>query len=341
MKRFVFSLLMILVMAAGDMVYAQPVPVTVDNFRRAESDRYFAAVIKKDGFGKFEHNRGMIPIDAQTVIRVNQDALYSGAVFDLDAGPVTITLPDAGKRFMSLQIINEDHYTMGVYYDADTYTLSREHISTRYVLAVVRILIDPTKPGDIEEAHKLQDALVTTQQDMGRYEVPNWDTVSQDKVRQALLSLGAMLADSRGMFGRKEQVDPVRHLIGTAASWGDAPESDAIYLNITPNQNNGRVIYRTTLDHIPVDGFWSVSVYNAKGYFEKNKYNAYSVNNLTAKRNNDGRVVVQFGGCDGKIPNCLPVMKGWNYMVRLYRPRAEILSGEWTFPEAQPVGVVE
>jgi hypothetical protein len=46
---------------------------------------------------------------------------------------------------------------------------------------------------------------------------------------------------------------------------------------------------------------------------------------------------VQFGGCDGKIPNCLPIMKDWNYMVRLYRPRAEILDGTWKFPEAQAV----
>jgi hypothetical protein len=29
-------------------------------------------------------------------------------------------------------------------------------------------------------------------------------------------------------------------------------------------------------------------------------------------------------------------MKGWNYIVRLYRPRAELLNGTWTFPEAQP-----
>src|SRR5207245_6106615 len=36
-----------------------------------------------------------------------------------------------------------------------------------------------------------------------------------------------------------------------------------------------------------------------------------------------------------KIDNCLPTMPGWNYMVRLYRPRAEILNGTWTFPEAQ------
>jgi hypothetical protein len=35
---------------------------------------------------------------------MNRDTLYGGALFDLDAGPVTVTLPDSGKRFMSMQI---------------------------------------------------------------------------------------------------------------------------------------------------------------------------------------------------------------------------------------------
>jgi hypothetical protein len=48
-------------------------------------------------------------------------------------------------------------------------------------------------------------------------------------------------------------------------------------------------------------------------------------------------LAIQFGGCDGKTPNCLPIMNGWNYMVRLYRPRPEILDFTWTFPEARPV----
>ena len=68
-----------------------------------------AVALKEDGFGKFEHHRELSPIDAQNIIRQNRDTLYSAAVFDLDAGPVTITLPNAGKRFMSLQVINEDH----------------------------------------------------------------------------------------------------------------------------------------------------------------------------------------------------------------------------------------
>ena len=87
---------------------------------------------------------------------------------------------------------------------------------------------------------------------------------------------------------------------------------------------------------VPVDGFWSVTVYNAKGFFEKNPYDAYSVNNITAKKNADGGVTIQFGACDSKIPNCLPINDGWNYTVRMYRPREEILIGKWKFPEAQP-----
>jgi hypothetical protein len=88
---------------------------------------------------------------------------------------------------------------------------------------------------------------------------------------------------------------------------------------------------------VPVDGFWSISVYNAEGYFQRNQCNAYSVNNITAKKGADGSVAIQFGGCDGKIPNCLPIIKGWNYTVRLFRPRPELLDSTWKFPEAQPV----
>jgi hypothetical protein len=66
-----------------------------------------------------------------------------------------------------------------------------------------------------------------------------------------------------------------------------------------------------------------------------NQYNAYSVNDITAKRSADGTIIIQFGGRDGNIPNCLPITKGWNYTVRLYRRLPEILDGTWKFPEAR------
>jgi hypothetical protein len=139
------------------------------------------------------------------------------------------------------------------------------------------------------------------------------------------------------MFGRRGAVDPVRRVLGAASAWGGNPDQDAIYLNITPPTNDGKTVYRLTVKDVPVDAFWSISIYNDKGYFEANKENAYTLNNTTAKTEPDGSVVVQFGGCDGKTPNCLPVPPAWNYMVRLYRPRKEILDGLWQFPEARPV----
>jgi hypothetical protein len=109
-----------------------------------------------------------------------------------------------------------------------------------------------------------------------------------------------------------------------------------VYLNVTPEKNDGTTVHRLSVKDVPADGFWSITVYNAKGFLEANPFNAYVVNNVTARKSADGSVGVQFGECDGKIPNCLPVTRGWNYTVRLFRPRAEVLSGQWRFPEARP-----
>jgi hypothetical protein len=310
--------------------------VTVETFPRAESDLYFAAVVKKGGFGKFDHTRELAPIDDQSVIRLNRDTLYSAAVFDLDAGDVAITLPSGGTRFISLQIIDEDQYTHRVVYEPGRYTLARKEIGTRYVVAAVRILVDPNDPVDVERVHALQDAIRVEQDALGTFDVPRWDRVSQSKVRDALILLADTLPDKNRMFGRREEVDPVRRLLGAASAWGGNPDRDAIYLNVTPARNDGTTIYRLDVNDVPVDAFWSISVYNAKGYYEPNDRNAYTLNNLTAETGPDGSIEVQFGGCGDGVSNCLPIFPGWNYMVRLYRPRAEILEGTWKFPEARP-----
>jgi hypothetical protein len=312
-------------------------PVTADNFPRAESDLYFAGLLKDSGaIGKFNHRREPARIDNQTVIRLNRDTLYSSGLFDLDAGPVTVTLPDAGKRFMSMQVINEDHYVPEVVYGKGSYTLTKDKVGTRYVAVAIRTLVDPLDPKDIEQVHALQDAVKVNQKAAGKFEAPSWDQASQKKVRDALLVLATTIPNFSKAFGTKADVDPVRHLIGTAAGWGGNPDKDATYLNITPAGNDGSKVYKLTVKDVPVNAFWSVSLYNAEGYFEKNPYNAYSINSITGKKSADGAIAIQFGGCDGKIPNCLPIMKGWNYTVRLYRPRAEILNGKWKFPEPQP-----
>jgi len=297
----------------------------------------FGNVVKDGGFGRFHHIREPSPIDNQLVIRQNRDTLYSAGVFDLDAGPVTAILPDTGGRFMSLQVITEDHYVPEVIYTPGSHTFTRDDIGTRYVALPVRILVNPNDPADVEQVHALQDAVTCEQASAGSFDVPDWDPVSQKQVRDALLELFATLPDSKGMFGAKGEVDPVRRLIGAAAAWGGNPQKDALYLTVTPPQNDGATVHRLTVRDVAVDGFWSVTVYNKDGFFTENPQNAYSLNNVTAAKTADGSVEIQFGGCDGAAANCLPITPGWNYLVRLYRPRSDVLEGSWSFPEARPV----
>ncbi|MBJ6135760.1 DUF1254 domain-containing protein [Ochrobactrum sp. Q0168] len=312
---------------------ADKIPVTVDNFPRAETDTTIATYAKEGGFGKFLHARTPQSIDNQKVVRMNRDTLYSFGIFDLDAGPVTVTLPDAGKRYMMSQVLDEDQFTHEIVYAPGTKTYSRDQIGTRYVIINIRTLVDPNSADDLKQVHALQDAIKVEQASQGELILPNWDKTSQDKVRNALKVLGSTLQNSDRMFGSRSDVDPVHYLIGSAIGWGGNPRSAAIYVTAQPKDESGEKIETITVKDVPVDGFWSVSVYNAKGYFEKNALNAYSLNNLTAKTNDDGGITVQFGGCKKDTPNCLPTTKNWNYTVRLYRPRAELLNGDWKFPE--------
>ncbi|WAC90864.1 DUF1254 domain-containing protein [Mycobacterium sp. Aquia_213] len=311
--------------------------VSPDNFVRAETDLYFGNAAADGGFGKFLHLRELMPLDRQLVVRSNRDTLYSTGVFDLDAGPVTIALPDTGGRFMSMQVISEDHYVPAVFYGQGEHTLDRDGIETRYVMAALRILVDPNDEADLGAVHALQDAVAVHQTDAGSFDVPKWDPVSQKAVRDALVQLGATVPDSRAMFGPKDAVDPVRHLIGSAVAWGGNPEKDAFYFTFHTPEDDGATYYQLTVGEVPVDGFWSVTVYNKDGYFTPNSLHSYSLNNITAHRDSDGTITIQFGGCDAAISNCLPITPGWNYLVRLYRPHEKILNGEWTFPEAQPL----
>ncbi len=315
-----------------------PQTVTVDNFDRAETDTYFARFVRGGGFGRLQHSRALADIGRQTVVRMNRDTLYSTAVLDLDAGPVTVTLPDPHGRFLSLQLIDEDHYSQPALYGPGTYRLTRARFRTRYIALLVRIFVDPNDPADLAAVHRLQDAIRLDQPGgPGRFEIPAWDEVSLTRLRTILRQIGTGLPSSH-MFGTRAQVNPVHHLIGTAAGWGGNPVADAQYVNVAPARNDGVTVHRLNVRDVPVDAFWSVTVYNREGFMEPNPQNAWSLNNVTAARDPDGGYTIQFGGCGAGSRNCLPVMPGWNYTVRLYRPRRAILDGRWTFPEARPVG---
>jgi len=152
---------------------------------------------------------------------------------------VTVTMPDPGKRFISMQFIDEDHYVPAVYYGPRVHVLTRQNIGTRYVVVGIRTLVDPGDSKDLEEVHRLQDAIKISQKEVGKLELPNWDQASLKDVREALLVLAKYTAGFSRAFGTKDKVDPVRHLIGTAAGWGGDPDRDATYISAAAPQNDG------------------------------------------------------------------------------------------------------
>jgi len=308
--------------------------VTVDNFARAETDQTMKRYVDQGGFGKFLHIRQPTPLDKQDVIRMNRDTLYSFGVFDLTE-PVTITKPDSKGRFQSMMIVSEDHSIPPAEHGAGEFTLTQKEIGTRYAVVVFRTFVDANDPADIKAANALQDQIVVKQSAPGTFKIPEWDEKSLGTVRDAINVLAATKTDVSGFFGNINTINPLEHLLGTAYGWGGNPKEAAMYVNAVPPKNDGKTPYTLTAKDVPVDGFWSVTVYNAKGFMEKNSQNAYSFNNVTAKPNDDGSITIHFGG-DANQVNYLPITDGWNYAVRLYQPKKELLDGTWTFPAAEP-----
>ena len=160
MKNFLHLMLFCLSLSLAWPTQAQaPQRVTVDNFARAETDHYFAAYVAQGALGRFFHLRDVTPLDKQNVVRMNRDTLYSFAILDLDAGPVTVELPDTGGRFMSLLLIDHDHYNPGVFYAPGRHRFTRAEIGTRYLALAVRTFLDPNDPADVAAARAAQDGL--------------------------------------------------------------------------------------------------------------------------------------------------------------------------------------
>ncbi len=341
MKKILSTSTIILATAlAGQTIFAQEnremVKVNLGNFVRAESDHMLRANMQAFNatFGKFTHLREPTTPDNQPVIRMNQDTFYSGTVLDLSQ-PATITLPEVGGRYMSMHVVNQDHY-MSVESEPGTYELTEELVGTRFALVTIRTFYDAGDPADLAKAHAAQDMIEISGGGAGPFETPNWNTEELAVARKALNDLAVLGFDASYAFGRREDVRPIDHLVGAAAGWGGLPRTAAMYVLGSVAENDGTTAYAVTAKDVPVDAFWSITVYNADGYLEANDLGRNSYNNLSAMANEDGSYTIHFGG-DPESINYLPITEGWNYAIRMYQPRQEILDGSWKFPDLKPV----
>jgi hypothetical protein len=88
----------------------------------------------------------------------------------------------------------------------------------------------------------------------------------------------------------------------------------------------------------PVDGFWSLTLYNEYHLFHPNPLNRYSLGtkNKSLKRNGDGSLTLYAGGASpggDREANWLPAPDGqFSLYIRAYWGRKTILDGSWQPP---------
>ncbi|MEQ9694941.1 DUF1214 domain-containing protein [Shimia sp. SDUM112013] len=327
-----------LALCAATATLAHAEDITIQNLMRAESDTMFRMTMQTSGkgIGEIAHERQVVSADGpQPIIRPNQDTLYSSSIVDLSQ-PVKVTLPEGDGRFQSVLVISQDHYNFA-YATPGAYELTEDEVGTRFAMLLFRTFVDASDPDDAARAHTVQDGIRLEGGGTGPFEAPDWDLENLAEARQAVSDLAAAVGlDASTAFGRRDEVDPLGHLIGMAG-WAGQPATTAAAFVDAVDLNDGETPHTVTLRDVPVDAFWSITVYDADGFLAPNGLKRNSFNNTSATPHADGSYTIHFGACeDGRI-NCIPVTPDWNYTVRLYQPRAEVLDGSWVFPEITPV----
>lgn len=313
---------------------ATPIPVTLETFIRAETDRSFLGIAKQaGGINRLYHFRRVTPLDQQTIIRMNKDTLYSMGVVDTSKG-ATITFPQIPDgRYTSIYLVDNDHYCPFVIYTPGTHELPRD---TQYLGIGVRIqLFNPNDPDEIALVNRLQDQFVINANNAEPLPEFQWDSETLDALRSKYEKDAAQYSSWKGMQGPRGKVDEKTRHIAAAAAWGLFPEWDATYLNYNGGHDY-RVCHQATYQVPENNAFWSITVYGNDG-FMKSENNIINASNV--KLNPDGTFTVHFGSQDvcGDVLNRLDVSEGWNFLMRIYRPGPSVLDGTYQLPKAVAV----
>ncbi len=119
--------------------------------------------------------------------------------------------------------VNAYHVINDVFHEAGRHELTRERAGSRYVLVAIRTLVDPADAADAGAVVALQDQMTIDARSAEPFVDADYDEVSLDATRTALLTLANGMTGFARTFGSRDEIDPIRHLIGTAAGWAVCP----------------------------------------------------------------------------------------------------------------------
>jgi hypothetical protein len=308
--------------------------LTAENFGLAESQMIFAkyvkdiaAVTKTNGVGVFMHKKKAPDPKDKTVVRINFDTQYSVAILDLKE-EATLTMPETSGRYQTAWFVTEEHYNPMAINKPGTYKINQQNMGSRYVMLVIRTQVNMTDPEDLAKVSALQDQLLLTQNDRGSYVITNnWNRPEVLKMRETYQKIiREKKITSSMMFGKKGETTLENHNVGVSTGWGGMTSKQAVYPNFQPKNSNPATL---TLKDVPVDAFWSITVYDQGGWVNGEKFN---INSSFAKLNKNGEYIINFGG-DKNAANYLDTFKGWNFILRMYQPTEAYFDGSWKVPE--------
>ncbi len=291
----------------------------------AESRAFFANFLGRSGINQFFHFKSLTTADDRWVVSPNNDTIYSIAIVNARQG-FTLNLPDVGDRFISIQIITEDHMTPFYLYGGGAYTFSSDDFETDFVAVGVRTGTD----GSAEDVQTVTEALQPRYAIAGAAaedDLPGADMETLARVRASLLSEYSKLPASFGAMQRRvaDVEDWEYFTYVTAGAWGLSADENAMYAIGGPANAEGGSCYAATFPEVPVEAFFSITVYGPEKYLMTDTNNIVS-SNQGVVTNEDGSFSVAFGGeaCRDLAPNYLNTPEdGWNFLLRAYRPDVE------------------
>ena len=307
----------------------EKIAVTTDNYEVAESDLAFYNVTKLVGMNTFFHfPTGAFDLDNQTVVRMNRDTYYSGAIIDTTQG-ATVTIPETNGRYLSVMVVQNDHYIDQVFLEPGTHEITSD---TDFAMVAMRIRANQSDPADDEAIAALRAGVKLEVGGSASHVRPNYDMEQLVALRDELTVEGTKLGTLMGMQGAHGTVDSLMHKFGTAIGWGLLPDAQAQYLGSPKFPNDGCYMASYTAPPFSEPGFFSITIYDADGwiYTEDGILNEFNMN-----LNEDGSFDAYFGEC-GDVDNNLPTVDGWNYILRIYEPKLEELQ-DFRLPEMKKI----
>lgn len=293
--------------------------VDLGNYKVAESDIAFGNITKLAGMNTFFHFPvGKFDLNNQTVVRMNQDTTYSAAVVNISKG-ASVTLPEADGRYMSAMVIQNDHYVDQVFTKPGKHIIKAD---TDFVMVNVRTRINTYDPKDVAKVQELQKKLIISAEATEPHVVPDYDMKQVVDLRDRLAAEATKLGSYNNMQGARGTVDEHMHMLGTAGGWGLLPDKNARYLSYEQKDGSGCFTANYKVPPFNSGGFFSITMYNADGWIfdEKAILNEYNIS-----FNDDNSFEVNFGSCGESAKNNIPIVDGWNFLMRVYEPQLEKL----------------